>query len=331
VIKAIKGIMFSLGVMAGFQCIFAPAIAQIASGAPKNDGANIVSVVEADSSGLVHRKVSVNGIRLHFIQAGQGPTLVLLHGWANTSYAWHRVIPLLANRFTIIAPDLRGMGDSSRPLTGYDRETVAMDMRELLGQLGIKSAVVVGHDLGAHVAFELAARDPELVNRLVVLDGIIPGIPPWAELTKDARLWHWSFYNTPDLPEALIEGRERLYFSWFIHSFAANTAAVDEDMDEIVKAYSNPGAVRGGLGLFRTISSDAKRNATWLETNKLEMPVLALGGSMGVGPVLFQQMQAAARDVRGGVIENCGHWIATECPRTLATRILSFLEDTPQR
>jgi len=170
------------------------------------------------------------------------------------------------------------------------------------------------------------------VSRLVMLDGVVPGIPPWEELTKDTRLWHWAFYNVADLPEALIQGKERTYFSWFIRNFAVNTEAVDADMDTVVKAYSAPGAVRGGLGLFRSIAADAKRNAAWLQDHRLETPVLALSGSMGVGPVLMQQMQFASnQQVRGGVIENCGHWLATECPNTLVEQMLAFIDEGAQK
>jgi pimeloyl-ACP methyl ester carboxylesterase len=326
--SALKAAM--AGIAVAGACVGSSANAQIVSG---GDRAQLVSIPlnEGSISGVGHRKAFVNGIRLHYMQAGKGPVVLLLHGWANTSYAWHHVIPLLSGRYTVIAPDLRGMGDSSRPLAGYDREAVAKDILELLDQLGVKSALVVGHDLGAHIGFELAARSPGRVAKLVVLDGVVPGIPPWDQLTKDGRLWHWGFYNVPDLPEALIQGKERTYFSWFIRNFAVNIEAVDADMDAVVKAYSEPGAVRGGLGMFRTIAADAKRNATWLESNKLEMPVLALGGSMGVGPVLLQQMQAAGKQVRGGVIQNCGHWLATECPQTLVEQMKAFFDEEAKK
>lgn len=325
---ALKAAVVGIVVASAFVC--SGVSAQIASSGDRAQLAPI-PLAEGSNPGAGHRKAFVNGVRLHYLQAGKGPVVLLLHGWANTSHAWHQVIPLLSGRYTVIAPDLRGMGDSSRPLTGYDRETVAKDIVELLNQLGVKSALVVGHDLGAHVGFELAARHPDRVTKLVMLDGVVPGIPPWDQLTKDSRLWHWSFYNVPDLPEALIQGKERTYFSWFIRNFAVNIEAVDADMDAVVKAYSEPGAVRGGLGMFRTIAADAKRNATWLESNKLEMPVLALGGSMGVGPVLLQQMQAAGRQVRGGVIQNCGHWLATECPLTLVEQMNAFFSEAAKK
>lgn len=325
-LRAITAMITTIGI-AGLGADGA-ANAQIVASTEAASKSASIPLNEGLRDGVSVRKALVNGLRLHYLSAGQGPAVVLLHGWANTSFAWRHIIPPLSRRFTVIVPDLRGMGDSSKPLTGYDRETVASDILALLDQLGVKTATVVGHDLGAHVAFELASRHPERISRLVMLDGVVPGIPPWDQLTKDSRLWHWNFYNVPDLPEALIQGKERTYFSWFIRSFAANTEAVDADMDTVVKAYSEPGAVRGGLGMFRTIASDARRNAAWLASHKLDLPVLALGGSMGVGPVLFQQMQAASsRPVRGGVIESCGHWLATECPRTLVEQMMSFFDE----
>ena len=319
--KALVGAFLALGALTA-----SGVNAQIISGGSETKQLSIASI-DGAAGETKHRQAFVNGVRLHYLYAGKGPAVVLLHGWANTAHAWHHVIPALASRYTVIAPDLRGMGDSSKPLTGYDRETVAKDILDLLDQLGVERALVVGHDLGAHVGFELAVHHPERVSKLVVLDGVVPGIPPWDQLTKDSRLWHWGFYNVPDLPEALIQGKERTYFSWFIRGFAVNIEAVDADMDAVVKAYQEPGAVRGGLGMFRTIAVDAKRNATWLESNKLEMPVLALSGSMGVGPVLLQQMRAAGKQVSGGVIDNCGHWLATECPRTLVEQMVTFFDE----
>jgi pimeloyl-ACP methyl ester carboxylesterase len=282
---------------------------------------------DENATDVLHRKATVNAINLYYLQAGSGPAVVLLHGWANTAHAWRHVIRGLRDRYTLIAPDLRGMGNSSRPLTGYDRETVANDIRALLDQLGIERADIVGHDLGAHVAFELASRSPERVSRLVMLDGVVPGLAPWSELRRDPRLWHWSFYNVPDLPEALMAGRERVYLSWFIKAFAVNIDAVEEDMEAVIRDYSEPGAIRGGLGMFRTIDSDAGRNARWCTTNRLAMPVLALGGSKGVGSALIEQMQAVGDDVRGGVIADCGHWIATECPQTLIAQMTAFFDE----
>jgi len=270
-----------------------------------------------------HRKADANGVRLHYVIGGQGEPVLLLHGWAETWFTWHRIMPELAHRYTVIVPDLRGLGDSSRPMTGYDDDTLAEDVRQLLLTLGHPRALVVGHDLGTQVAYALAARHPEIVSKLVLLDAPVPGIPPWDELTRNPRLWHWTFYNVPDLPEALLAGKERTYFSWFYRQIAVNTGAVDEDLGEVVRAYSEPGAMRAGLAYFRAFAEDARQNAGYAE-HRLAMPVLALGGSSGNGMVPLQQMRLAASNVEGGVIEDCGHWIPTEQPEELTRRLLAF-------
>jgi pimeloyl-ACP methyl ester carboxylesterase len=270
-----------------------------------------------------HHKADVNGVRLHYVIGGQGKPVVLLHGWAETWFTWHRIMPELAKHHTVVALDMRGLGDSARPDSGYDDDTLAEDVRQLLLKLGHHPALVVGHDLGTQVAYALAARHPEAVAKLVLLDAPVPGIPPWDELTRDPRLWHWTFYNVRDLPEALIAGRERLYFSWFYRQIAVNTGAVEEDLDEVVRAYSEPGALRAGLAYFRAFAENARQNAGYAE-HRLAMPVLALGGASGNGMIPLQQMRLAATDVQGGVIEDCGHWIPTEQPAELTRRLLAF-------
>jgi len=275
-----------------------------------------------------HHKVDVDGVRLHYVVGGQGEPLVLLHGWAETWFTWHRIMPELARHYTVIVPDMPGLGDSSRPATGYDDTTLAGDIHQLLLKLGHRRALVVGHDLGTQVAYALAARHPEAVSKLVLLDAPVPGIPPWEDLTRNPRLWHWTFYNIADLPEALIAGHERLYFSWFYRQIAVNMGAVDEDLDEVVRAYSEPGALRAGLSYFQAFAENAQQNTGYAE-HKLAMPVLALGGSSGNGLVPLQQMRLAATDVQGGVIEDCGHWIPTECPEELTRRLLAFFGTLP--
>jgi pimeloyl-ACP methyl ester carboxylesterase len=277
-----------------------------------------------------HHKADVNGVRLHYVMGGQGAPVVLLHGWAETWFTWRRIMPALAKRYTVIAPDLRGLGDSARPPSGYDDDTLAEDIRQLLLTLDHPRALVVGHDLGVQVAYALAARHPHSVAKLVLLDAPVPGIPPWDELTRDPRLWHWSFYNVRDLPEALIAGRERLYFSWFYRQIAVNIAAIEEDLDEVVRAYSEPGALQAGMNYFRAFAEDARQNAGYAE-HKLAMPVLALGGASGNGMIPLRQMQLAATDAQGGVIEDCGHWIPSEQPAELTRRLLAFFEAAPSR
>ena len=275
-----------------------------------------------------HHKVDANGVRLHYVIGGQGEPVLLLHGWAETWYTWHRIMPELAKRYTVIVPDLRGLGDSARPVSGYDDDTLAEDMRQLLLMLGHPRALVVGHDLGTQVAYALAARHPEAVSKLVLLDAPVPGIPPWDELTRNPRLWHWTFYNVPDLPEAMIGGRERLYFSWFYRQLAVNTGAVEEDLGEVVRAYSDPGALRAGLAYFRAFAESAKQNTGYAE-HKLAMPVLALGGASANADIPLRQMRLAATNVQGGIIEDCGHWMPTEQPEELVRRLFTFFTSDP--
>lgn len=276
-----------------------------------------------------HHRVEVNGVRLHYVSGGRGEPVVLLHGWAETWYTWRRVMPLLtAAGYTVIVPDLRGMGDSARPTTGYDKKTVAADVAALMRHLGYERFHVAGHDLGAQVAYALGRNHADRVASVAVLDAPIPGVPPWTELTRDPRLWHWTFYNVPDLPEALISGRERLYFSWFYRQIAVDTSAVEADLDEVARAFSQPGAIRAGLAYFRAFEQDARDNAGYAQ-NKLRMPVLALGGRGGNADLPLRQMRLAAENVEGGVIEGSGHWIPTEKPAELAARLNAFFRRNP--
>jgi pimeloyl-ACP methyl ester carboxylesterase len=283
-------------------------------------------VVPPIPSGIASNRVTVNGVRIHYLKAGSGPALVLLHGWAETSSTWLDIIPKLAENYTVIAPDLRGYGDSSHVMDNFDQRDVGADIQELMTSQGIKQYVVVGHDLGAHVAFYMATKYPDSVQKLVLLDSVIPGIPPWEALTKDPRLWHWNFYSIPDLPEALIEGKENLYFSWFLRSFAVNGAAVEKQIPRVVADFTGVGAIRSALQLFRTRELDARLNAEWVKSSRLTMPVLALGGEGGTGTVLFQQMLQVADHVEGGLIKNCGHWVSIEQPVVLIDRLTTFLQ-----
>ncbi|HEX4409059.1 MAG TPA: alpha/beta hydrolase [Xanthobacteraceae bacterium] len=283
-------------------------------------------IVPPSGPGVASNRAMVNGVRIHYLKAGSGPVIVLLHGWAETSSTWLDIIPKLAQNYTVIAPDLRGYGDSSHVMDNFDQRDVGADIQELLALEGIKQYVVVGHDLGAHIAFYMATKYPESVQKLVLLDSVVPGIPPWEALTKDARLWHWNFYSIPDLPEALIEGKENLYFSWFLRSFAVNGTAVERQIPRVVAEFTGVGAVRSALQLFRARELDAKLNAEWIKTNRLKMPVLALGGDGGTGTVLFQQMLQVADHVEGGLIKNCGHWLVIEQPEVVFNRLTTFLQ-----
>src|SRR6187200_380526 len=172
--------------------------------------------LDIDNMTFSHSTASVNGIQLHYVIGGHGDPVVLLHGWPETWYEWHRVMPALAKNYTVIAPDLRGLGDSSKPLTGYDGKTVAEDIHQLVGKLGFKTIFLVGHDIGTQVAYSYAAARPTEVKKLAVMELTIPGIVPAGRMP----LWWVVFHQTPDVPEALVQGKEMFYLSWFYHNLA---------------------------------------------------------------------------------------------------------------
>lgn len=276
--------------------------------------------------GLAHHHADLGDVRLHYVTAGQGDPLVLLHGWPQTWFEWRRVMPALAREFRVIAPDLRGLGDSSRPSHGYDKATMANDIWLLLQQLGVSQCSVVGHDWGGPVAFALAAAQVEAVRRLAILDVVIPG--DGADFSQGGRRWHHAFHMTPDLPEALVTGRERIYLEWFFRSFAWRPDAIgEEEIAEYLRCYSQPGALRAGLALYRALPQDRDANARRIAAGKLPMPVLAVGGarSFGRGIEVEQSLRRVAEDVTGAVIADCGHWIPEEQPELLLSHLLPFL------
>ena len=187
---------------------------------------------EIDNTTFSHHMASVNGIQLHYVIGGHGDPLILLHGWPETWYEWHKVMPALSKNYTVIAPDLRGLGDSSKPPTGYDGKTVAEDIHQLVTHLGFKTIFLVGHDIGSFVAYAYAAAHPSEVKRLVIMDVPPAGFFP----PKTPPFWWVLFHQTPDLPEALIQGKEMMYLSWFYHNFAYNPAAITQaDINEYVR------------------------------------------------------------------------------------------------
>lgn len=282
---------------------------------------------------VAHRFADLGEILLHYVTAGQGPPVVLLHGWPQTWWEWRHIIPRLAEKYTVIAPDMRGLGDSSRPLAGYDKKTVANDIWRLLNeQLGHKSFYLVGHDWGGPTAYALAAAHPEAVRRLVILDVVIPGCG--GDFSEGGRRWHHQFHMTPDLPEALTSGREDLYLSWFYRTFAYRHDAIGpEDFKEYLRTYRQPGAMRAGFAYYRAIPQDIADNEAIIGRFKLPMPVLAMGGAVsyphgrGRGSEPEQSLKRVAVDVRGEVVAECGHFIPEEAPGLLASRLLAFFDE----
>ncbi|MBE7211570.1 MAG: alpha/beta hydrolase [Gluconacetobacter diazotrophicus] len=282
--------------------------------------------------GFCHGFRSVDGLRLHFVCGGNraGPTLVLLAGFPESCHAWRKVMPLLANDFFVIAPDLPGQGDSDRPQDGYDTRTVAERLRALLDALGERRYAVVGHDVGAWVAFSFAALYPDAVERLVLLDAGIPGItlPEMLPTAPDRawRTWHFPFHAIPDLPEVLIAGRERPYLDWFLRRKTANPDAFsDADLDEYVRVFIKDGGLRAGLAFYRAAAASAQQNHAFRQAGALPMPVLAIGADQGSIVDMATPLRAFADDVRGRTMPHCGHFIPEEQPEALARELRDFL------
>lgn len=273
---------------------------------------------------FTHHTAAVNNVRLHYVMGGWGEPVVLLHGWPTTWYEWRRIMPALAESYTVVAPDTRGLGDSSRPVTGYDKRTLAQDIYGLVQKLGFAQINLVGHDLGGQIAYAYANEYPESVRRLAILDVPLPGLAGWDTLNP----WHFSFHAVRDLPEALVAGRERMYITRFYTDpkYVYNPASFTEaEINEYVRTYSTPGAMRAGFEYYRAFEEDARQNR--YAKTKLKMPVLAVGGSNSIGDFLIQQLQAVAENVQEMVMENCGHWLPTERPEKLTQILLTFLDE----
>src|SRR5208283_4003611 len=279
---------------------------------------------ETSDKTIASRSVEIDGVKVHYLTAGHGTPLILLHGYAETSLMWKPIIPLLADRFTVIAPDLPGIGDSSIPAAGLDMKSAAISIHDLAKSLGVQKAEVVGHDIGLMVAYAYAAQFPSEVAKLVLMDAFLPGVPGWEPIYNNPGIWHFRF-NGPT-PEALVQGRERTYFDYFWNNFAADkTYSIPEgDRKVYVAAYSRPGRMRAGWAYFVSFQQAAKDFAQ-LSKTKLTMPVLTIGGEKSFGAPLGEQAKLVATDVTIVVLQSTGHWVLEERPKETTEALQKFL------
>jgi pimeloyl-ACP methyl ester carboxylesterase len=268
--------------------------------------------------------VKIEGKKIHYLTAGQGPHLLLLHGYTQTSRMWRPLIEKLKQRFTLIAPDLPGIGDSDIPKSGSDMKTAAIRIHALAKSLGITKARVVGHDIGLMVAYAYAAQFPTEVEKLVVMDAFLPGVAGWELAYNNDNLWHFRFHGLT--PEALVKGREKIYFAYFWNDLAADKGRSlgAADRNAYVAAYSRPGRMRAGWAYFAAWPDTAKDFAQMAKT-KITTPVLSIAGEKATAAILGPQMKLVATTVTAVDLNDTGHWLMEERPEETMDALIAFL------
>lgn len=292
-----------------------------ATGAPSS-----IQPIESDYA-------TANGLRLHYLKAGQGDAtpIILLHGYTDTSHMWLPLISHLDDGREVIAPDLPGAGDSAIPPSGYDKKTLAQDIHALVQQLGYHKVKIVGHDIGLMVAYAYAAQYPDEVESIVLMDAFLPGVGDWQKVWLLRDKWHFNFYGAT--PEALVKGRERIYFEHFWNDFAADPkhSVPEADREFYTAAYAKPGRMRAGFEYFHAFTQDAQDFAGFAKT-PLHMPMLVLAGEKASGQFLIDQARLVDTDVHGVIVKGSGHWLMEEAPAQTIPALVQFLDQpTPSR
>jgi len=266
----------------------------------------------------------VNGVKLHYLFAGKGDPVVLLHGFAETSHMWLPLIAKLADQHTVIAPDLRGFGQSSAPPDGYTKAAMAQDIHALVKSLNYDRIRLVGHDIGLMVAYAYAAQYSTEVDRLVLMEAFLPGVGDWNSVFLLRDLWHFHFYGKT--PLALVTGRERIYLEHFWNDFAADPAKSVSEVDREFYAneYAKPDHMKAGMEVFRAFAKDAEDFAGFAKI-KLSMPLLVLSGEKAGGPFLIEQGRMVATNVEGILVKGSGHWLMEEAPDQVIPKLVEFL------
>jgi pimeloyl-ACP methyl ester carboxylesterase len=272
-----------------------------------------------------HHRIATCGISVHVVEIGVGPLMVMVSGWPQTWYSWHKIMLDLARHFRVVAVDLPGLGDSDFPKDGYDTGSISLH----LDAFGADDCTLVTHDIGAWVGYAYAARRPECVKRLALIDAAIPGLSPpeaFRFSSETARkVWHFYFNYIPDLPELLVVGREREFLTWSFRTKSVDwaTAFDTEAVDIYVNAYSAPGRWSGGLGYYRSVFDSIEQNRM-TASSPLTIPLLAIGGASSLGEAMAKSAVQIAEHVQGAVIESCGHYVPDERPDELLAVLLPF-------
>jgi len=281
--------------------------------------------VQPFPAGFRTQDVETIGATIHTRVGGQGPAVVLLHGFADTGDMWAPFAAELARDHTVVVPDLRGMGLSSHPEIGYEKRAQAQDIARVLDALSIDNADLVTHDIGNMVGYAFAAQYPARVTRWVAMDAPLPGIGPWDEILRNPLLWHFNFRG-PDA-ERLVAGRERIYLDRFYNELSADPKGIDEETRQhYAELYALPGAMHSAFNQFAAFAQDASDNKEFLAKGKLAMPVLAIGAEKSFGTAMADDLRFVASNVSGAVIPNSGHWLMEEQPAATIAAVRAFLD-----
>jgi pimeloyl-ACP methyl ester carboxylesterase len=273
-------------------------------------------------------EIVTNGTTIHVRIGGEGPAVVLLHGYGETGDMWGALAADLVRDHTVVVPDLRGMGLSSKPADGFEKRTQAGDVAGVLKTLKIGKIDLVTHDIGNMVGFAFAAEHRDRVTKFVLIDAPLPGVGPWEEILKNPLLWHFRFGGS-DM-ERLVAGRERIYLDRFWNDFSADrNRIIEATRAHYAALYALPGAMHSGFAQFAAFDQDAIDNKAFLAEGKLSMPVLALGGEKSFGSQMAELMKFAATNVQGGVVPDSGHWIMEENPTATIRLVHAFLDAKP--
>jgi pimeloyl-ACP methyl ester carboxylesterase len=273
-------------------------------------------------AGFKNQYATVNGVKIHYVIGGKGEPLLLVHGFGQNWYMWNRLLPELSKHFTVIAPDLRGVGESGKPAGGYGKKNMAVDMHELMKKLGYQHINLAGHDIGLMVAYAYAAQFPADVKKIALMDALLPGIEPvWSQVK--AQAWWFGFFGQPHSGE-LVSGKVGLFFTDFWPTVGfKNNSFTQAEKNEFIRAYSVPGATTGAFHWFGEFENDGKDNVEFAKT-KLTMPLLAMGSDHFAGAFLAEHSRLVATDVREAIIKDSGHWVVQEQTAQVQKALLDF-------